>query len=298
MTQARINGIAIEYEIEGAEQGDPLLLIMGLGAQMTRWPPELRHKLVDKGFRVIRFDNRDVGLSQKFKGAPQIADVVGALNRGAKPDIPYTLDDMAADAIGVLDHLGIKRAHIVGASMGGMIAQLMVADNPERARSLTIIFSSTGNPALPPATPEAMAVITTRAPDPNAQLDAYLDQMVKNARTIASPGYAFDEQGVREPARIDVKRCYEPLGVARQMAAVVASGDRRAKIKAISTPTVVLHGDADPLVPLEGGRDIAAAIADAELRVVPGMGHDIPAALYDVVVDAIARAAERSRALA
>src|SRR5262249_12280454 len=148
------------------------------------------------------------------------------------------------------------------------------------------------------AKPEAMAVITTRAPDPNTNLEGYLDQMVANARTIGSPGYPFDEKGVRERALSDVKRCYEPLGVARQMAAVVASGDRRAKVRTITTPTVVLHGDADPLVPVEGGRDIASNIPGAELRIVPGMGHDIPPALYDTIVDAIVRAAERSRAMA
>jgi pimeloyl-ACP methyl ester carboxylesterase len=296
MTQAAINGITLEYDVQGAENGEPVLLIMGLGAQMTRWPPELRQKLADRGFRVIRFDNRDTGLSQKFHGAPKLEEVVAALVKGEKPDIAYTLDDMAADAVGVLDHLGVKRAHIVGASMGGMIAQLVAAAYPERTLSLTAIFSSTGNPSLPRATPAAWAVLSTRAPDPNADIEGYLDQMVKNARTIGSPGYAFDEQGVRSRALADVKRCYEPLGVARQMAAVTASGDRREKIKKITAPTVVLHGDADPLVPVEGGRDIAANIAGAELRIVAGMGHDIPVPLYDAVVDAIARAAERARA--
>jgi len=271
---------------------------MGLGAQMTRWPVGLYEKLVARGFRVIRFDNRDVGLSQKFSGAPKIEDVVGAMMKGQKPDIPYTLDDMAADAVELLDHLGIKRAHIVGASMGGMIGQLVVADYPERALSFTSIFSTTGNPSLPPAKPEAMAVLTTRAPDPNENIDAYLDHTVRNARTIGSPGYPFDEKLMRERLLSDVRRCYEPLGVARQIGAVVANGDRRAKLAKIKTPTVVLHGDSDPLVPVEGGRDTAANIPGAELRIIPNMGHDLPPALYDVVVEAICRAAERSRVAA
>jgi pimeloyl-ACP methyl ester carboxylesterase len=203
---------------------------------------------------------------------------------------------MAADAVGLLDHLGVERAHIVGASMGGMIGQLVVADYPERALSFTSIFSTTGNPALPRSTPEALAVITTRAPDPNRNIEAYLDHMVRNARTIGSPGYPIDESLLRERLLADVRRAYEPLGVARQIAAVTANGDRRTKLARIKAPTVVLHGDSDPLVPVEGGRDTAANIPGAELRIVPGMGHDLPPALYDTVVEAICRAAERSRA--
>lgn len=293
MAQAKVNGVSLEYETHGAGDGKPLLLIMGLGAQMTRWPLALIDKLTARGFHVIRFDNRDVGLSQKFSGAPTIEAVVGARMRGEKPDIPYTLDDMAADAVGVLDHLGVERAHVVGASMGGMIGQLVAASYPERVRSFTAIFTSTGNPSLPPAKPEAMAVLTTRAPDPNANIEAYLDQMVINMRTIGSPAYPADEKLLRERLLGDVRRCYEPSGVARQMAAVVASGDRRAKVATIKAPVVVLHGDADPLVPVEGGRDVAATIPGAELRIIPGMGHDLPPALYDTVVDAISRAAAR-----
>jgi pimeloyl-ACP methyl ester carboxylesterase len=295
MAQAKINGISIEYEVHGADDGEPLLLIMGLGAQMTRWPPGLYEKFVARGFRVIRFDNRDVGLSQKFTGAPTVENVVAALMQGQKPDIPYALDDMAADAIGVLDHLGIQRAHIAGASMGGMIGQLVAADYPDRVLSFTAVFTTTGNPALPPSKPEAMAVLTTRAGDPNKDIEAYLDQMIINARTIGSPGYPFDEKIMRERLRADVLRCYEPFGVARQLAAVIANGDRRAKVATIKAPVVVLHGDSDPLVPVEGGKDLAASIPGAELRIIPGMGHDLPPTLYDAVADAISRAAERAK---
>lgn len=295
MAQAKINGINIEYEVHGADNGEPLLMIMGLGSQMTRWPPAFYEKLVAKGFRVIRFDNRDVGLSQKFSGAPSVESVVAALIQGQKPDIPYTLDDMAADAVGVLDHLGIKRAHVCGASMGGMIGQLVAADYPERVLSFTAVFTTTGNPALPPSTPEAMAVLTTRAPDPKKDLEAYLDQAVINQRTIGSPGFPFDEKIMRERLRSDVLRCYEPAGVARQLAAVIANGDRRPKLGKIKAPTVVLHGDSDPLVNVEGGKDLAANVPGAELRIVAGMGHDLPVALYDTIVDAICCAVERAK---
>lgn len=295
MAQAQINGISIEYDVLGPADGEPLLLIMGLGTQMTRWPPGLLDKLAARGFRVMRFDNRDVGLSQKFSGAPTIESVVMARMQGQTPDIPYTLDTMATDAVGVLDHLGVRRAHVVGASMGGMIGQLVAADHAERVLSFTAIFTTTGNPSLPPSKPDAMAVLTTRAPDPTKDLNAYLDQMVSNARTIGSTGYPFDAEGARERALNDYKRCYEPTGVARQLAAVVANGDRRAKLANITAPTVVLHGDADPLVPVEGGKDLAANVPGAELRIVPGMGHDFPVALFDTIVDAICRAAERSR---
>lgn len=295
MANAKINGINIEYEVHGADDGEPLLLIMGLGMQLTRWPPPLYEKLIAKGFRVIRFDNRDVGLSQKFAGAPSVESVVMAMMQGQKPDIPYLLDDMAADAVGVLDHLGVQRAHIVGASMGGMIGQLVAADYPDRVLSYTAVFTTTGNPALPPSTPDAMAVLTTRAPDPSKDIEAYLDHSMRSARTIGSPGYPFDEALVRERSRADVLRCYEPLGVARQLAAVIANGDRRPKLAKIKAPVVVLHGEADPLVSVEGGKDLAASVPGAELRIIPGMGHDLPPALYDAVVDAICRAAERAR---
>lgn len=295
MAQARVNGINLEYEVHGADDGEPLLLIMGLGVQLTRWPQGLYEKLVARGFRVIRFDNRDVGLSTKFSGAPTIESVIGALMQGQKPDIPYTLDDMAADAVGLLDYLGIDRAHVAGASMGGMIGQLVAADYPERVRSFTAIFTTTGNPALPPSQPDAMAVLTTRAPDPSKDMEAYLAHSIRGSRTIGSAAYPLEESYLRERALRDVLRAYEPLGVARQLAAVIANGDRRPKLATIKAPVVVLHGDADPLVPVDGGKDLAANVPGAELRIVPGMGHDLPPELYGAIADAISRAAERSR---
>lgn len=295
MAQARVNGITIEYDVQGPDSGEPLLLIMGLGGQLTRWAQPLMDKFVARGFHAIRFDNRDVGLSEKFAVTPFVQEVIAARMRGETPDVPYTLDDMAADAVGLLDHLGIARAHVCGVSMGGMIGQLVAADYPDRVLSFTSIMSTTGNPALTPSKPEAMAVLMTPAPNPNTDEQAYLDQMVKNARVIGSPKYPFDEAVLRQRLLADVKRCYEPLGVARQLCAVTATGDRRARLANITAPTTVLHGTDDPLVPVDGGRDTAAHIPGAELILVEGMGHDIPPGLYDVFVDAIAKTAARAK---
>ncbi|WP_395644867.1 alpha/beta fold hydrolase [Terricaulis sp.] len=295
MAQARVNGITIEYDVQGPENGEPLLMIMGLGSQLTRWAQPLLDKFHARGMLTIRFDNRDVGLSEKFKGLPNLQDVIAQRMAGQTPAVPYTLDDMAADAVGVLDHLGIARAHVVGASMGGMIGQLVTADHGERVLSFTSIMSTTGNPALPPATPEAMAVLLTPAPNPHTDEQAYLDHMIRNARTIGSPAYPFDEALVRQRLGSDAKRCYEPAGVLRQMCAVTANGDRRAKLATITAPVCVIHGEDDPLVPVDGGRDTAASIPGAEFVLVPGMGHDVPPGLYDLLVDNICRNAARAK---
>lgn len=296
MARAKLNTVEIEYEARGDAKAPTILLINGLGSQMTRYPPAFCDLLVAKGFQVIRFDNRDVGLSTKFDGAkvPPMPEIVAARMRGEKPNVPYTLDDMAADAIGVLDAVGVKQAHVVGISMGGMIGQLVAANYPDRVLSFTSIMSTTGNPGLAQAKPEAMAVLTTPAPDPKADLEAFLKHSIANARTIGSPGYPFDEAVLRERATTDMERCFNPAGVGRQMAAVTATGDRRERIKTIRAPVVVLHGADDPLVPLPGGQDTAANIPGAELRVIPGMGHDMPPALYPVFVEAIMRAVERA----
>jgi pimeloyl-ACP methyl ester carboxylesterase len=296
MAEVQANGVTITYDEFGRKDAPPVLLIMGLGAQMTRWPPALCEAIAARGFWVIRFDNRDVGLTTHFvdAGVPDMAAVAAAVREGKVADVPYTLSDMAADAAGLLGALGIARAHIVGASMGGMIAQLVAAEHPERTLSLTSIMSNTGNPDTPRASPEAMAVLTNRPPHPSDE-EAYLKHTVASARVTGSPAYPADEAVLRANALADVKRCYEPTGFARQMAAVTASGDRRPKLKTITAPTVVIHGEADPLVPVEGGRDTAANIPGAELVVLPGMGHDLPVALYDVIADAIVRVAERSK---
>lgn len=297
MPQAQTNGIAIEYEEFGAAADPVVLLIMGLGAQLTRWPIAFCTKLVARGYRVIRFDNRDVGRSTHLDTAPvpDLGQVVAARMAGMRIDVPYTLQDMAVDTVGLLDALHIDKAHIVGASMGGMIAQLIAADYPQRVLSLTSIMSTSSNPALPPPTPAAAAVLITRSPDP-ADQDAYVAHGLNSLRTIASPAFPFDVTALRERILTDLDRGYNPAGYARQIAAVTANGDRRDKLKRITAPTIVLHGADDPLVPLAAGRDTADCIRNAELRIIPGMGHDLPVALYDTIVGAIDDAAKRAGA--
>lgn len=295
MPNVQVNGITLEYESFGPEDRETILLIMGLGAQLTQWPLPLCEELVERGYRVIRFDNRDVGLSTKFERgqfAPLPAALAGFMT-GKTPFVPYTLYDMVEDAIGLLDALGIEKAHIVGSSMGGMIAQLIASEYPERTLSLTSIMSTTGNALLPPPKPRVMKLFVSPAPSPN-HTDAIIERGITTYQTIGSPAYPTDEETLREWVTRDATRSYCPAGVVRQAAAAVTNGDRRPKLRRIAVPTVVLHGDADPLVPVEGGRDTAANIPGAELRVVEGMGHDIPLQLVDVFADAIVSAAERA----
>jgi pimeloyl-ACP methyl ester carboxylesterase len=300
MPQVRANGVMLEYEITGDAAAEPVLLIMGLGAQLTRWSPDFATKLAARGYRVIRFDNRDIGLSEKMEaaGPPDIPALFAARNEGKWPKVAYNLDDMAADAAGLLGALGIARAHIVGASMGGMIAQLVAADHPEKTLSLTSIMSTTGNPALPPATPEAMERLNMPAPDPTKDLEAYVAQSIDSAKVLGSPGFPVPDETLRAEAVSTVKRSYYPMGFMRQYAAILGSPDRRPKLATITAPTVVIHGEADPLVPVEGGRDTAASIPGAELVEIPGMGHDVPAPLYDRIIDGIVKAATRAKATA
>lgn len=286
--ETQANGIRITYEDKGPRDAPAILLVMGLGGQLTLWPDEFVDALVAHGYRTIRYDNRDVGLSTRFEaaGVPNLKwmFVKAALRLPVRP--AYTLADMAADGMALLDHLGIDRAHIVGASMGGMISQHIAARYPERTLSLTSIMSTTGNPKLPRAQRAAMQVLASRpmSGDPEAMI-AY---SVRAARVIGSPGYPAEEERLQRRVRGDFERGWYPQGVARQMAAIVADGDRRAMLKTITAPTLVIHGEADPLVPLAGGRDTAASIPGARLMTIPGMGHDLPLALVDTLADAIA----------
>jgi len=293
--QIHVNGIDLEYESFGASKDPLMLLIMGLGAQLTRWPVPFCEKLVARGYRVIRFDNRDVGLSTKFDaaGVPDLTQIMTAKFTGAPVKVPYTLHDMAADGIGLLDAVSIQKAHIVGASMGGMIAQQIAAEYPQRVLSLTSIMSTTGNPTLPPPTAAATAVLMNRYTNVDDRT-AYIDHTLNAFRTIASPGFPFDELATRERILSDALRGYSATGFARQMAAVAAAGDRRDYVRRIKVPTMVIHGKSDPLVPVAAGRDTAACIAGAELRVFCGMGHDIPPQLYDKIIDAIVSVAQRA----
>lgn len=298
MPQAQANGLTIEYDITGPDDAEPVLLIMGLGAQMTRWPQGFLDELASRGLRVIRFDNRDVGLTTRIDsaGPADMPAIITALMEGRAPPVAYTLSDMAADAVGLLDALDIGRAHIVGASLGGMVAQLVAADHADRVLSLTSIMSTTGNRALPPPTPEAIAVLNDRGPDPLVDLEGYLDHAVKGALVVGSPGFPASPEEIRQRSLADFRRNYYPVGFGRQYAAAMACPDRRPKLATITAPTVVIHGAADPLVPLAGGKDTAENIPGAELVVIEGMGHDVPAPLYAAIADGVLRAVERSKA--
>jgi pimeloyl-ACP methyl ester carboxylesterase len=287
MPQIRANGIALEYEVFGDRSAPPLLLVMGLGAQLTLWPMELVEALVDRGFRVIRYDNRDIGLSHKMEGAKAPGMVRHLLMKrlGFSPRVPYTLADMAADGVGLLDALGIDKAHVVGASMGGMIAQHIAFSHPERVLSLTSIMSTTGHAKLPPAQKEAIAVLTRR---PVSMAETVMvEHGVKIGRTIGSPGYPADEARLRANATRDFRRSYYPSGMPRQLAAIIADGDRRARLARVSAPTLVIHGEDDPLVPLECGIDTAKHIPGATLKTIPGMGHDLPLELVEEIAEAV-----------
>lgn len=277
MPQARNGDVTLEYEVFGDANAPAILLINGLGSQMTRWPEPFCARLTARGYRAVRFDNRDTGLSTWFK-----------------PGDAYRLEDMAADAVAVLDAVGVDKAHLAGVSMGGMIGQTVAADYPGRTLSLTSIMSSSSAPGLPEATPRAMAVLTAQAPDPTTDQAAYVAHAVENALVIGSPGFPWPEGALAQRALDEAARAFNPTGSARQMRAVGATGDRTQRLKSITAPTIVLHGADDPLLPLGCGEDTAAKIPGAELRVVAGMGHDLPPALFDIVAEAILAAAARA----
>jgi pimeloyl-ACP methyl ester carboxylesterase len=277
MPQARNGDVTLEYEVFGRAGAPAILLINGLGSQMTRWPEAFCAILVDRGFRVIRFDNRDTGLSTWFKSGDA-----------------YRLEDMAADAMAVLDAAGVAAAHVAGVSMGGMISQVVAADYPARTLSLTSIMSSSSAPGLPEATPRAMAVLTQAAPDPVADPDAHVAHAVENALVIGSPAYPWPPGALAQRALDEAARAFNPTGSTRQMRAVGATGDRTVRLKTIAAPSVVLHGADDPLLPPACGRDTAQKIPGAELRMIEGMGHDLPPALFQIVADAILAAAARA----
>jgi pimeloyl-ACP methyl ester carboxylesterase len=279
MPRAKNGVVEIEYQTFGDDRPETVILINGLGSQMTRWPEAFCDKLVEKGYRAIRFDNRDTGLS-------------------TWPAEAYTLADMAKDAIAVLDAAGVKKAHVAGVSMGGMIAQRVALDHPDRVLSLTSIMSATGAPDTLKSTPEAAAVLNNPPPDPKADFEAFVAHGLRNARTIGSPGYPWEEATLRERVTAEYSRAFNPAGVARQRKAIEADGDRTEALQALDVPTVVLHGADDPLLLPFGGEATAAAVPGAELRIIPGMGHDLPPALYDTFVDAIVAAASRAKATA
>ena len=289
MPQITANGIEIEYEAHGDPAHPPLLLVMGLGAQMTLWPIELIDALTARGYYVIRYDNRDIGLSEKFghAGVPDVRNVALMKLFGLRPKLAYRLADMAADAADLLRVLGIDKAHVVGASMGGMIVQLLAANHPEKVLSLTSVMSTTGNRRLPKPRPEALKALMGRPPA-EATLEQVVPIVINVSRAIGSPAYPAPEARLRERIERDFHRSFYPQGAARQLAAIIDDGDRRTRLKRIGAPSLVIHGIDDPLVPVEGGRDTAANIRGAKLHEIAGMGHDLPLELVEEISDVIA----------
>ena len=289
MTAVAANGITIEYESLGDPLAPPILLIMGLGMQLVAWPDAFCHGLVDRGFRVLRFDNRDSGLSSKIRvrRQPNLVAALAAAWLRLPVRAPYTLDAMAADAVGLLDALAITRAHIVGLSMGGMIAQVVAATYPERVLSLTSIMSSSGSRRVSQPRPDAKRALLSKPRDP-ADPESVVDHLVGVFGVIGSPAFPTDGAALREQVARSVRRAHHPAGVTRQLVAIIASGDRRKLLRKIVAPTLVIHGAEDPLVPVAAGRDTARHIAGANLTVIEGMGHDLPPGLVPILVDAIA----------
>jgi proline iminopeptidase len=289
MPTVKANGISLAYEASGDPGSPAIVLVMGLGMPLSFWPDAFVDGLLKAGFRVVRFDNRDCGLSQRI-GEGAHAPIPVAMARsmmGLEVHAPYTLADMADDVAGLLDALAIDKAHVVGASLGGMVAQVLAARRPKRVASLTSIMSSSGNPFVSMARPRALGAILHR---PNDPLDpaSVADHLVHVMEIIGSPGYPADAKALREMCARAAKRGYDTHGTARQMLAMLASGDRRHDLETIRVPTLVIHGADDPLVPRAAGREVARLVPGAKLVEFDGMGHDLPAALIARIVAAIA----------
>jgi pimeloyl-ACP methyl ester carboxylesterase len=299
MPQVRANGIDIEYESFGRE-GDPLiLLIMGFAAQLIFWPESLCVGLAAKGFRVVRFDNRDIGKSTHLadRPAPDVARLWEKVTSGGRPEVPYSLSDMADDAVGLLDALGAGQAHIVGASMGGMIAQLVAINYPDRTKSLTSIMSTTGRRDLPAGDPQTLATLTK--PPKSLEREDLIENGMLVRRALAGPAFRESEADIHAFLERVVDRApYDPNGSARQLAAIIAATPRNELLKGVRCPALVLHGDSDPLIHVAAAKDTAASIPGAELVVVPGMGHGFPESLAPVLLkhigDFIAKAEARA----
>ncbi len=282
MANTTANGLTIEYETTGDPSHPALLLVMGLGGQLVYWPDGFCLALADQGFFVIRYDNRDVGLSSKIEGGPP-PDLWGALQGTAKPG--YTLADMAADGIGLLGSLGIAAAHVVGVSMGGMIAQHMAMAFPVRVLSLCSVMSSpTGVMAADPPTNAANAALMRPAPGSREEA---IEGAVAGAQAIGSPGFPRQEDMIRQRAGLFYDRAFYPVGLARQLVAILSAGDWSDRLAGLDLPTLVIHGDADPLVRPSWGRKTAEAIPGAQLLLIPGMGHDLPEGAWPTIIDAV-----------
>ncbi len=286
---APVNGIEIAYQEVGDPDAAPLMMVMGLGTQMLGWDEEFCGLLAERGFRVVRFDNRDIGHSTMLEsaGVPSRLD----LFVGRRENAAYLLSDMANDTIGLMDQLGIESAHVVGASMGGMIGQTLAIEHVERVRSLVSIMSTTGSRRVGTPTLKAFGALLAKAPSGR---DEYIERIVKTFKVIGSPAYPMDEPRFRELAGRLYDRSHNPKGVLRQMHAIGASGDRTAALRKLQLPVTVIHGTRDPLVRPSGGRATARAIPGARLRIVEGMGHDLPRALWPTFIGEIADTASRA----
>ncbi len=289
MASVEVSGLTIEYESLGNPSDPAIVLIMGLGMQLVAWPDAFCQGLVERGFRVIRFDNRDSGLSGKIhlKQRPNLLLAFAAAWLKLPVRAPYSLNDMAGDTVGLLDALGIERAHIVGASMGGMIAQVIAARFPQRVLSLTSIMSSSGNRKVSRSKPRALQALLGQPSDAKDP-DKAIEHLIRLFGVIGSPGYPTEQSDLRQRIGLGVRRSYHPAGVQQQLLAIIASGDRRALLGKIAAPTLVIHGADDPLLPVAAGRDTARHIRGAKLMVIDGMGHDLPPGLLLRLVEAIA----------
>ena len=293
--QLSANGLRLEVEDHGSPAGDPLVLVMGLGMQLVAWPDEFVALLVDRGFRVIRFDNRDIGLSQHLDhlGVPNIPVAAMKAMVGLQPQAPYGVADMAADAVGMLDALGIARAHWVGASMGGMIVQHVGARHPQRAKSLALLMTTSGARRLPGPSLKVRGAMLARPEDPT-RFESIVDHYLKLYGLIGSPGFPPPEGWLRGRLERSVRRSYHPAGVARQLAAIMADGDRTPLLAHIAAPTAVLHGRDDALIPVAAAHELAARIGGSTLDVIDGWGHDLPPGVWPRLVERIASNAARA----
>lgn len=284
------NNIKIAYESFGSINNETILLIQGTGVQLTGWPVELCEQLAEKGYHVIRFDNRDVGLSSKLDslGMPDWANIIPKIGTCDMDYLPYSLIDMATDAVGLLDELNIEKAHIVGVSMGGAIAQLIAINFPDKTRSLTSIMASSGNPQAQKGNPEVLQIMATPPPMTD-DVETLTNYFLKIYKAIGSPDYPTDDTILKDRAKKSIQRSWNPSGFARQAAAVIIGDncDRRQQLKDIKIPVIVIHGDADPVVNVEAGKEVANTVPNSKLVIIPGMGHDLPDAIIPEIIEGI-----------
>jgi pimeloyl-ACP methyl ester carboxylesterase len=287
--RARANGLELEYVTYGSPSEPPIVLIMGFSQQLTAWAPEFCRALAARGFHVVVFDNRDVGLSTKIAaaGRPRL----GAIAGGDRSTLAYGIEDMADDTAGLIETLAFGPAHVAGVSMGGMIAQSLAIRHPNRVKSIVSIMSTTGNPKVGGSTPEATAIFAKRPP---TEREEFIESGVRSWHILRSPGFSYDEARGRARVADAFDRSFSPDGVARQAAAIVTQSDRTAALGALRLPATVIHGEADPLINRSGGEATAAAIPGAKLLVVPGMGHDLPEGAWPIIIDAIVENAARA----